>query len=331
MKPNGFLWADVSGLTLTSEDKEILAHPFISGVILFSRNYESPKQLQELTRQIRAVSPELIITVDQEGGRVQRFREGFTELPSMRYWAEKTGIGDQGSGIGRESVGNEKMILADTKSQFSKTLSIMVNELRSVGVYASLLPVLDIDYNRNQVIGHRSFGNQAQVMRLGEWMIDQFHQLKMPVTAKHFPGHGWVTADSHVDLPIDERSFDEIAKHDLQPFQKMAAKCDAMMLAHVIYSQVDPNPVCFSRFWIQDVLQKQLQFKGLIISDDLSMQAVARMGSYADRAMRALESGCDILLVCNARNGVIDILDHVTFNHSAHFIEKLSSYARFLA
>lgn len=314
---NGFLWADVDGLSLTPEDKDILEHPFISGVILFSRNYECIHQLKELTRQIKSINPNLIITVDQEGGRVQRFREGFTELPSMRYWS---GIGDQGSGIG----------LRELSVEFFHTLSTMVTELRSVGVYSSLLPILDIDYDRNKVIGHRSFGDKNTVIKLGEQMIDYFHQLKMPVTAKHFPGHGWVTLDSHFHLPVDERSFSEIEKNDLEPFAKLSKKCDAIMLAHVVYEQVDPNPVCFSRFWIQDILQKKLDFKGLVISDDLSMQAMAAMGSYHDRASRALEAGCDVLLACNSRPGVIDILGYTKPPKNPKLREKMAYYGRFL-
>lgn len=304
---HGFLWIDVAGLALTAEDKEILAHPAISGVILFSKNYESVAQLQALTHQINTISPHLVITVDQEGGRVQRFREGFTELPSMHAWAEQ----------------------ADNQHAFSNTLTAMVNELRNVGVYSSLLPVLDINYDRNAVIGHRSFGNLNQVSVLGEWMIDQLHQLKMPVTGKHFPGHGWVTVDSHIALPIDDRSFEEIDKTDLQPFKKLAKKCDAMMLAHIVYSQVDTNPVCFSSYWIREILQKQLNFTGLVMSDDLSMQAVMKWGSYADRARCAIDAGCDVLLVCNAREGVIDIVDHAPLSKNKNLAEKLACYRRF--
>ncbi len=310
----GFLWADVDGFSLSQEDKEILANPKISGVILFTRNYDSPEQLRELTREIRAVSSQLVITVDQEGGRVQRFREGFTELPSMAHW---------GSGF-RES--REK-----ASHDFSRMLSQMVKELRSVGVYSSLLPVLDINYDRNSVIGHRSFGSTAEVVtELSSFMIDQFHALRMPVTGKHFPGHGWVNGDSHYVLPVDERSFDDIAKQDLAPFSHLSPILDAIMLAHVIYEQVDLEPVCFSRHWIQDVLRKQLKYDGLVMCDDLSMQAVATMGSYADRAKRALDAGCDVLLVCNSRAGVVDILDHVPFKNSETLARRLGHYSRFL-
>lgn len=311
---HGFLWADVDGFTLSQEDKEILAHPKISGVILFSRNYDSPEQLRELTHSIHALSPEIIITVDQEGGRVQRFREKFTELPSMGHW---------GSGF---RVSREKASLA-----FSRTLSQMVKELRAVGVYSSLLPVLDINYERNSVIGHRSFGATAEVViELSAFMINQFHALHMPVTGKHFPGHGWVNGDSHYVLPVDERSFDDILKQDIQPFAQLADSLDAIMLAHVIYEQVDSEPVCFSHHWIQDVLRKQLKYDGLVLCDDLSMQAVATMGTYADRATRALRAGCDVLLVCNSRAGVIDVLDHVPLMKSEVLAKRLGHYGRFL-
>lgn len=310
---HGFLWADVAGFSLSQEDKEILANPKISGVVLFARNYESPSQLRELTQQIRSVSTDLVITVDQEGGRVQRFQAGFTKLPSMAYW----GAGFQES--------REKASL-----DFSRTLSQMVKELRSVGVYSSLLPVMDINYERNTVIGHRSFGSTAEIVtELSAFMIDELHALRMPVTGKHFPGHGWVSGDSHYMLPVDERSLEEIMRQDVQPFFKLAASLDAVMLAHVVYEQVDPLPVCFSPFWVQDVLRKQLQYDGLVMCDDLSMEAVAAMGSYADRAERALEAGCDVLLACNSRGGVIDILDHVPFHKSESLAKRLAHYSRF--
>ncbi len=311
----GFLWADVAGLTLTPEDKEILAHPFISGVILFSRNYESIEQLRELTRHIKLIAPKIMITVDQEGGRVQRFREGFTELPSMGHWGS-----------------NYLLSPEKTKKDFASILKIMMDELYNVGVDSTLVPILDINYDRNQVIGHRSFGNNKNmVTELGEWMIDQCHALQSPVTGKHFPGHGWVTLDSHFDLPIDERSFEEISAQDMHPFRHLAKQLDAIMLAHVVYENIDPLPVCFSRFWIQTVLREQIKFDGLVLCDDLSMQAVAKMGSYDDRARRALEAGCDILLVCNSRDGVIEILDRVLPKKNEAMMGRLSRYRRFVS
>lgn len=312
-KSQGFLWADVGGLTLTAEDREILAHPYISGITLFSRNYESVDQLRELNRQILAVSPELVITVDQEGGRVQRFREGFTELPSMGYWGSQYALSPE-----------------KTKQDFSRLLQCMMKELRDAGVYSSLVPVLDINLDRNVVIGHRSFGNTPEcVAQLAEFMIHTCHALRTPMTGKHFPGHGFVTVDSHVELPIDERSFDEVAAQDLKPFKALSSQLDAMMLAHIVYKQIDPQPVCFSPFWIQEVLRKQLQFDGLVMTDDLSMQAVAKMGSYDERAERALAAGADILLVCNVREGVVQILDRVSPPKNEHFARRLAHYCRF--
>ncbi len=288
-----YLFIDIAGTTLTPEDRDILAHPAIAGIILFSRNYASPDQLCALTCDIKKISSTLHITVDQEGGRVQRFRTGFTELPSMGYWGER--------------------YTADpiaTKEEFTAMLKIMVDELRQSGVDSTLVPVLDIDYGHNAVIGHRAFGSTVSlVTEIGALMIDVFHSNNFPVTDKHFPGHGFVSHDSHLELPIDKRSFADIAASDLQPFQTLSSKLDAIMLAHVVYEAVDPNPVCFSRFWIQEVLRKQLQFRGRVMSDDLSMQAVAAMGGYPERVARALEAGCDLLLVCNAREGVISILD----------------------
>jgi beta-N-acetylhexosaminidase len=219
-----------------------------------------------------------------------------------------------------------------TKKEFVSVLTSMVNELRDVGIDSTLVPVLDIDYDRNKVIGHRSFGsNKNIVTQLSEFMIHQFHALRSPVTGKHFPGHGWVTLDSHFHLPVDERSLEEITQNDLFPFIQLSKKLDAIMLAHVVYENVDPQPVCFSRFWIHTILREQLQFDGLIMSDDLSMQAVAKMCSYADRARLALEAGCDILLACNSREGVIEVLDRVLPNKNEQLIRRLSQYRRFMA
>jgi beta-N-acetylhexosaminidase len=312
-KTPGFLFADIAGLTLTPEDKEILAHPFISGVILFSRNYESIDQLRALTHQIAAVSPDIVITVDQEGGRVQRFRTGFTDLPSMGHWGAAYAMDAQ-----------------KTQHDFACMLQRMVEELRDVGVYSTLVPVMDINFDRNTVIGHRSFGDNAEIVTaLSAFMIAQFHALRSPVTGKHFPGHGFVTLDSHFALPVDERSFDEILQHDLQPFSQLSAVLDAIMLAHVVYTQVDPLPVCFSSHWIRAVLRQQLHFDGLILCDDLSMQAVASMGSYDERASAALAAGCDIVLACNDRAGVITILDHVLPKKSDDLARRFHHYCRF--
>lgn len=311
---HGFMWTDVAGLSLSSEDKEILQHPFVSGVILFSRNFESVSQLRELTAAITAVSPRLVITVDQEGGRVQRFRDGFSELPSMGAW-----------GCAYEASPEK------TRPAFSQALKSMVSELRNVGIYSTLVPVLDIDHKRNAVIGHRSFGSTAElVTTLSAFMIDELHALNMPVTGKHFPGHGFVSLDSHLALPVDERSWEAIFEKDLQPFLTLSSQLDAIMLAHIVYEQLDAMPVCFSRFWVQDVLRARFGYQGLIMSDDLSMQGAAFIGGYEDRATAALEAGCDVLLVCNNRAGVVEIMDRVVSKKNQDAMRRIGHYARFL-
>ena len=314
MRSHGFLWIDIAGLQLSPEDKELLKHPSVSGVILFSRNFQSIDQLRRLTREIRRISPHLVITVDQEGGRVQRFREGFTELPAMGHW-------------GAAYLAAPERACAE----FSDTLSTMASELQNVGIYSTLVPVLDIDYQTSTVIGHRSFGGNADIVtELAKWLISALHAHRMPVTGKHFPGHGFVAADSHHELPIDERSWEDIFSSDLQPFLRLSSQLDAIMLAHIVYTQLDVLPVCFSRFWIQDLLRHQLYYDGVVMSDDLSMGGAAGMGSYTDRANRALEAGCDVLLVCNYRQGVIEILDRVLQRKNPLASQRLQKYTRFL-
>lgn len=292
IRANSFLWIDIAGLSLTEEDRDILSHPAVAGVILFSRNFESLAQLQSLTQSIRVVSPDLWITVDQEGGRVQRFQEGFTTLPSMQSWGKQY------------QLDSEK-----TRQNLIRTIHTMATELRKAGIQSSLVPVLDIDYGRNHVIGERSFGTKELVLTLGDIFIDALHAANMPAIGKHFPGHGFVTVDSHVALPIDDRDFETIAAQDLQPFQTFSKKLDAVMPAHVVYSKCDSMPAGFSAFWLQKILRKKLKFEGMIVCDDLTMQGAAQFGSYADRARLALRAGCDVLLVCNNRDGVVEILE----------------------
>ena len=224
---------------------------------------------------------------------MQRFQAGFTKLPAMREWGARF----------IESPDN-------AKRDFAALIAVMTAELKNAGVDSSLLPVLDIDYGRNTVIGERSFHRDIDVItEVASFMIDCLHQAGFPAVGKHFPGHGWVFADSHLELPVDERPLDVIAMQDIQPFARLSHKLDAIMLAHVVYDKVGPLPVCFSPYWIKTVLRKQLNFQGTVMCDDLSMQAVACIGSYEDRARQALEAGCDVLLVCNARAGVVEILD----------------------
>ncbi len=284
---------DVQGLELTPEDKELLEHPSIAGLILFARNYESKAQLLALTRAVHAINPQLMICVDQEGGRVQRFRRGFTELSAMNVF-------------GKRYLADPQLAIDTLKQQ----LITMIHALQEVGVTATLMPVVDVDYGRSDIIGERSFGRDPLVItQLASTVIDTLHEFGMPATLKHFPGHGFVKVDSHLDLPIDERPFNEIKNNDLVPFAKLLHKADYLMPAHIIYSEVDNRPVGFSPVWIKDILRGEMGYTGKIITDDLSMQGAAVWGDYAGRAQAAIDAGCDLLLVCNNRDGAYQVVE----------------------
>lgn len=288
----GPLMVDVGGLTLTAEDKEVLAHPWVGSVILFSRNVDTPAQIKALTDEMRAVKPDLWIAVDQEGGRVQRFREGFTRLPAMRTF------GDQ---YDRDPVA--ALSAARTCGQ------LMASEVKAVGVDFSFAPVLDLDGGISTVIGDRAFHSAVNpAIALQRAFIEGMKAAGMMTIGKHFPGHGSVAADSHIDLPIDDRSWNEIEAYDLRPFAALASELDGIMPAHVVYPQVDPLPAGFSEYWLQTVLRQQLGFKGLIFSDDLCMQGAVDIGPITERVDVALAAGCDVVLICNDRGAVMEVL-----------------------
>lgn len=283
---------DVGGLTLTAEDKEVLAHPDVGSVILFSRNVDTPQQIAELTAAMRAVRPELWIAVDQEGGRVQRFREGFTRLPAMRQFGHQY---DQ-----------EPLAALAAASACGE---LMAREVRAVGVDFSFAPVLDLDVGVSGVIGDRAFHTEpAAATALVRAFMQGMKAAGMMTIGKHFPGHGSVAADSHFALPIDDRSWADIDAYDLQPFRALARELDGIMPAHVVYPQVDPLPAGFSSFWLKTVLREQLGFQGLIFSDDLCMEGAAGVGSMAERRDLALAAGCDVVLICNNRDAVRSVL-----------------------
>jgi beta-N-acetylhexosaminidase len=300
--PLGSVMLDVAGTTLTAEDKERLLDPLVAGVILFSRNFESVEQLQKLTQQIHDLRhPKLLIGVDHEGGRVQRFKTGFTRLPPMR-WLGKTYDNDP-----------------DVAKQLAEQIGwLLATELLSVGVDFSFAPVLDLDYGESRVIGDRALhANPKVVGELGFFLMKGMHEAGMPAVAKHFPGHGYVEADTHHEIAIDSRDFETIKLHDLQPFLTLIENgVEAMMPAHVIYPQVDDLPAGFSKRWLQGVLRDQCHFMGAIISDDLSMQAAAALGAPAERARLALEAGCDLVLFCNDSQGADEIRQHCQFHPS---------------
>ncbi len=276
----GPLMIDVEGLTLNDDDKRRLLHPLVGGVILFSRNYQDPVQLSALTQEIQQLrNPPLPITVDHEGGRVQRFREGFTRLPAMRTLGELFTRDKNAADEAAEAVG-----------------LVLAAELRAHGVDFSFTPVLDLDWGRSSVIGDRSFSKDPQIVsRLATGLIRGLKQGGMGSCGKHFPGHGWVEADSHVAIPVDERSMAEI-EADMQPYHELGL--DAVMPAHVIYPVLDERPAGFSPRWLEK-LRLECQFDGIIFSDDLSMEGASVAGTIIDRANAAWDAGCDVLLVCN--------------------------------
>ncbi|MBI1175750.1 MAG: beta-N-acetylhexosaminidase [Sideroxydans sp.] len=281
----GPVMLDVVGTALTEDDKRRLSHPLVGGVILFARNYESPQQLMALTAAIHAWrSPSLLIGVDHEGGRVQRFRDGFTRLPPMR---ELGHIWDEHPKRARHLAQQAGYVLAA--------------ELRACGVDFSFTPVLDIDFGASTVIGDRAFHSDPQaIAELAHSLLMGLRQGGMPAVGKHFPGHGYVRADSHLEIPVDERSYTDIELCDLIPFRQMVAYgLTAVMPAHVIYPRVDPNPAGFSGVWLKNILRGELGFEGCIFSDDLSMEGATVAGGIVQRAGAALQAGCDMVLVCN--------------------------------
>ncbi len=291
----GPVMLDLAGLEIGPEEREMLVHPLVGGVILFSRNYESPEQLQRLVAEIHALrDPRLLVSVDHEGGRVQRFRHGFTALPPARLYGR---IYDRDRKRGRR--------LAELGGW------LMASELRAVGVDFSFAPVLDLDRGVSEVIGDRAFHAQPdKVGDLAQAYVSGMRRAGMPATGKHFPGHGAVAPDSHVDLPVDGRAFADIEAEDLRPFERLIrAGMAAVMPAHVVYAAVDARPACFSARWLKEVLRGRLGFQGVIFSDDLSMQGARVMGDIVARGEAALAAGCDMVLVCNHPQDAARLLD----------------------
>lgn len=291
----GPLMVDVLGLELNQEEKEILQHPSVGGVILFSRNYESPEQVAALTDSIRALrDPHLIISVDHEGGRVQRFRKGFTRLPP---------IGE----LGKHYKQHPKQTLKNTEVAGW----LMAAELRTIGVDFSFAPVLDLDYGVSEIIGDRSFHRDPEaVASLAHAYIQGMKRAWMPAVGKHFPGHGAVEVDSHLGLPVDSRHFEDMWRADMLPFSRLCQQeLAGIMPAHIVYEQSDSLPAGFSPFWIKEILRDRLGFQGAILSDDLSMEGAAVIGDSLARAEAALSAGCDMVLVCNNPDSVVQVID----------------------
>lgn len=286
----GPLWLDVEGYELTSEDREILEHPTVGGVILFARNYHDNKQLLALNKSIRqAAKRPILIGVDQEGGRVQRFRDGFSMIPAAQEYA-KHNNGEQLAELGGW---------------------LMAAELIAHDIDLSFAPVLDKGHEC-KAIGNRAFGdNIDSIVRHSTAYMKGMKSVGMATTGKHFPGHGGVIADSHLETPFDQR--DDIFEVDMQIFKAQidSGILDAMMPAHVVYPHYDDQPASGSEYWLKQVLRQQLGFQGIIFSDDLTMEGAAIMGGPAERAHQSLVAGCDMLLVCNKRDAQIEVLDNL--------------------
>jgi beta-N-acetylhexosaminidase len=286
---------DVLGPVLTDEDRERIRHPAAGAVILFARNYENPEQLAQLTADIeRLREPALPICADHEGGRVQRFREGFTAIPAMRTLGK---LWDRDRDAARKAATSIGYISAA--------------ELGAHGVDFSFTPVLDLDYGGSSVIGDRALHfDPTAVGALGACLVRGLAQGGVGAVAKHFPGHGYAEADSHVAVPRDERPFRDIAKKDLVPYRTVIeAGLAAVMPAHVIYPQVDAEPAGYSKHWLQEVLRGKLAFQGLVFSDDLSMEGAAVAGGPPERARAAIGAGCDMVLLCNNPKGLDELLE----------------------
>jgi beta-N-acetylhexosaminidase len=300
----GPLMLDVSGYELTHEEIDILDHPLVGGLILFSRNYYDQKQLSDLVQHIRSIARnDMVIATDHEGGRVQRFREGFSKIPAMGSIALQSHENVQRSDFLCEQFG-----------------WLMAAELLAFDIDISFAPVLDI-HGVSEVIGDRSFHQQPEIIvQLASGFIKGMHRAGMSATGKHFPGHGNVLEDSHIAMPVDKRSKEDIFALDMEIFKAIHQQglLDAVMPAHVIYPDVDDLPAGFSQKWIKQILRQELDFNGVVFSDDLSMQGAVQMGNIVDRAELAIEAGCDMVLVCNDPKGASKVIDGLPSDMGLH-------------
>ncbi|MCH9699253.1 MAG: beta-N-acetylhexosaminidase [Gammaproteobacteria bacterium] len=300
---------DITGIDLTETEKEMIAHPSTGGVILFARNYYSPEQVSSLVDNIRACRKgPLLIAVDQEGGRVQRFKQGFSILPPASYYNAAFPHSEHDAIEMTESAG-----------------WLMAAELISVGIDFSFAPVLDIEAGISQVIGDRAFAaNKDQVCSFAAAFRNGMKQAGMAAVGKHFPGHGSVALDSHLDLPKDPRTLDDIRQHDLVPFWHLIQQgLEAVMTAHILYPEVDDKPATYSQRWVSDMLRQELGFNGVVFSDDLNMGGAAFAATFGERASLALGAGCDMVLICNNPDAAADILDYLPIVNNLESADRL--------
>lgn len=297
---------DIEGKELTPTDRRRLLMPLVGMVILFTRNYESRAQLRRLCDAIHAVKPGLLIGVDHEGGRVQRFREGFTPIPAMREY---------GKAYAHDPI--------QALNALKAACFVLACELRDCGVDLTFAPVLDLDWKKSAIIGERSFASDSEtVATLARVACDGFAQAGMANCAKHFPGHGFATADSHVTLPVDDRQADQILDNDIKPYRALADVLTGAMTAHVLYPALDTVPASFSYKIATELLRDKVGFKGLLFSDDLSMAGAKAEGDILVRAQKALEAGCDALIVCNDPEAVDALLTGLVWEKTASFVRR---------
>ena len=313
--PLGPVMLDVAALTLDADDINRLCHPQVGGVILFARNFRDVEQVSQLISHIKSLrEPELLVAVDQEGGRVQRFKEGFTSLPPAASFGELWNKDKQRAAIAAY-----------------ESARVMAGELIDVGVDFSFAPVFDVNSVNNDVIGDRSFHpNSAVATELLGAYIDGMHSMGMVAIAKHFPGHGGVSGDSHHCLPTDARQRADLDNHDLTPYRELINEIDGVMTAHVLFSSCDQNIPTYSTYWINTVLRQELNFTGVVFSDDLTMQGAidsAEQCSIVEQGQKALAAGCDMLLVCNRPDLADELLKGLQADSGAGSVVKLSEQA----
>ncbi len=307
----GRLMLDLEGMSLSKEENEILLNPHVGGVILFAKNISSRDQVQELCGEIKQINPQLLIAVDQEGGRVQRLKEGYTILPTMQKLTA--------------------FLNSDSDKNFHLATDLgwlMASEVIASGIDISFAPVLDLDDSRSSVIGDRSIGdNPDHVIAIASAFIKGMNQAGMQATGKHFPGHGGIFADSHLTFSEDTRSLSELEIHDLLPFDSLKHQLGGIMTAHISFSNIDKEIATFSKFWLQDILRNKIGFAGAIFSDDLSMKGSDYVGGIEAKVGKALESGCNMVLVCNDRAAAkkaINFLEEAKISQS-HKITELKA------
>ena len=283
---------DIEGFSLSIEDRALIKSKHVGGIILFSRNFESREQLIDLCFEIKSIKPEILIATDQEGGRVQRFKEGFSIIPSMQR------LGD--------------LVAHDVEEGLSLCRRVgwlMASEMIATGIDISFAPVLDLDKDTSSVIGDRSFSEQIDiVISSAKAFIFGMAEAGMASTGKHFPGHGGIEEDSHLVTPIDNRSLSDLESNDLIPYRELVEVLDGVMTAHITFPKIDASVVSFSSEWIQTVLRENLNFQGMVFSDDLTMKGADTAGNYTNKAKLSVNAGCDMILICNDRDGAKEIL-----------------------